>query len=105
MNMLNIKFIKYVKSTDYLYAIWEGDHDIYIQEYKGNLGKHKHILHDEYEAILKEVDGYHLEYQLTTTLDNIQALYKKALEFSEEAERVKNLTIDEAITEIMQDKK
>ena len=61
--------------------------------------------YDEYEAILKEVDGYHLEYQLTTTLDNIQALYKKALEFSQEAKRVKNLSIDEAIAEIMQDKK
>ena len=105
VDMLNIKFIKYVKSTDYLYAIWEGNQDIYIQEYKGNLGKHKHILCDEYEKILKEVDGYHLESHLTTTLDNIQALYKKALEFSKEAERVKNLTIDEAIAEIMQDKK
>lgn len=105
VDMLNIKFIKYIKSTDCLYAIWEGNQDIYIKEYKGNLGKHKHILRDEYEEILKEVDGYHLEYQLTTTLDNIQALYKKALEFSKEAERVKNLTIDEAIAEIMQDKK
>ena len=105
VDMLNIKFIKYIKSTDYLYAIWEGEQNIYIQEYKGDLGKHKHILRDEYEEILKEVDGYHLEYHSNTTLDNIQLLYKKALEFNREAERVKKLTIDEAVAEIIKNKK
>lgn len=104
IQMLNIKFIKYIKSTDYLYAIWEGEQDIYIQEYKGNLGKHKQVLRSEYEEILDSIGGYNLEYHLNTTLDNIQALYKKALEFNIEAERVKNLTIEEAIKEIIQDK-
>lgn len=105
IQMLNIKFIKYIKSTDYLYAIWEGDQDIYIQEYKGNLGSHKHVLRSEYEEILNSISGYNLEYHLNTTLDNIQALYKKALEFNKEAERVKNLTIEDAVKKIIQDKK
>ena len=104
VDMLNIKFIKYIKSTDYLYAIWEGNQDIYIREYKGNLDKHKHILRSEYEEILNQIDGYNLEYHLNTTLDNIQTLYKKALEFNKEAERVKSLTIEEAVKEIIQDK-
>lgn len=103
IKMLNIKFIEYRVVTGYLYACWEGDQDIYIQEYKGNLGKHKQALRSEYEEILNSISGYNLEYHLNTTLDNIQTLYKKALEFNKEAERVKNLTIEEAVKEIIKE--
>ena len=61
------------------------------------------MLRSEYEEILNSISGYNLEYHLNTTLDNIQALYKKALEFNKEAERVKNLTIEEAVKEIIKD--
>lgn len=103
IQMLNIKFIKYIKSTDYLYAIWEGDQDIYIQEYKGNLGTHKQVLRSEYEEILDSIGGYNLIYHFDTTLENICLLHKKALEFNKEAERIANLTVEEAIKEIIKD--
>lgn len=103
IKMLNIKFIEYRVVTGCLYAIWEGEQDIYIKEYKGNLGRHKQVLRSEYEEILNSISGYNLEYHLDTTLDNIQTLYKKALEFNKEAERVKNLTIEEAVKEIIKD--
>ena len=104
-NMLNIKFVEYKVQGGYLYAYWSGDQDILIKEYKGNTGQHKSTLRHEYEEILEQVSGYNLEYHLNTTLDNIQLLYKKALEFNKEAERVKNLTIDEAVKEIIKNKK
>ena len=103
VNMLNIKFVEYKIQGGYLYAYWTGDQDILIKEYKGNLGKHKQILRSEYEELLNSISGYNLEYHLNTTLDNIQILYRKALEFNKEAERVKNLTIEEAVKEIIKD--
>ena len=104
-NMLNIKFVEHKVQGGYLYAYWAGDQDILIKEYKGNIGKHKSTLRHEYEEILSQINGYNLEYHTIATLDNIQLLYKKALEFNKEVERVKNLTIDEAITEVMQSEK
>ena len=103
VNMLNIKFVEYKIQGSYLYAYWTGDQDILIKEYKGNLGKHKSLLRSEYEEILDTISGYNLEYHLNTTLDNIQTLYRKALEFNKEAERVANLTVEEAVKEIIKD--
>jgi hypothetical protein len=105
INMLNIKFVEYKMQGGYLYAYWTGDQDILIKEYKGNTGQHKSLLRNEYEELLEQISGYNLEYHTIDTLDNIQLLYQKALEFNKEAERVKNLTIDEAITEVIKNEK
>ena len=103
ISMLNIKFIEYKKIGEYVYAIWSGDQDIFIKEYKGNLGAHKQLLRSEYEEILGTISGYNLIYHFDTTLENICLLHKKALEFNKEAERIANLTVEEAIKEIIKD--
>ena len=105
INMLNIKFVEYKIQSSYLYAYWTGDQDILIKEYKGNTGQHKSLLRNEYEELLERISGYNLEYHTIDTLDNIQLLYQKALDFNREVERIKSLTIDEAIAEVIKNEK
>lgn len=100
IQMLNLKFDKYVKSTNYLYAFWKGNQNIVIQQYKGNFGARKFALRSEYEEILKEIGVYNLEFHLDKTLENINLLKKKALQFQKEIKRIEEFTIDEAIVEI-----
>lgn len=102
--MLNIHFTKYRIMYRCLKAIYEGDQGIYIHSFVKDLDSHAREIEREYEEIYKQVDRFKMtnfdksKEQLFESLDKMKSL---AAEYYAENERVNNLTVEEAVREVL----
>lgn len=95
-DMLNVHFVRHeIAFKTQVRAVFEGEQGIYISTYVNSLDSELHAIRDEYEKVLKEVDGYCLAHRTEDIIQNIDKLKELAEKYKAEQHRVDNLTIDD----------
>ena len=95
-DMLNVHFVGYeIAFKTQVRAIFEGEQGVYISTYVKSLDSELHTIRDEYEKVLKEVDGYRLAHHTEDIMQNIDKLKELAEKYKVEQHKVNNLTIDD----------
>lgn len=95
-DMLGIHFVEHKICGNWVYAVYEGEHDIRINHIVKFLDRDMHRIEKEYEELHKKVDRYDMTIRNSEDiLANIDRLREIALEYYAERERVRNLTIED----------
>lgn len=95
-DMLGVHFVRHeIAFKTQVRAVFEGEQGIYISKYIKSLDSELHAIRNEYEEVLKEIDGYRLAHHTEDIMQNIDKLKELAEKYLIEQHRIANLTIDD----------
>lgn len=100
-DMLNVHFVKYTYETDiwYVYKVFAGDNGICIRECMGSTDSNLSEIRREIEENDKNLDSYHLIYHTDDAISSCEELTRLAKMYKAERERLKNLSVEDALAE------
>ena len=103
IDMLNIKKTGYVLHFNSLYEIYKGGQTIVVSNYVKRIDNTLTALEEKHEELLTNLDSYELRNHTDKFIETLEDMKQLAIEYKEEKERVKALTVDDVLAQMKKD--